>query len=69
MKEPLPHRYWIAYKRTPDWWTGKGGNNARWYDLSTWCDASIGDGNWNYVDECFTFKRAEDKSMFIMRWL
>jgi hypothetical protein len=62
MNNKFPFR--VQYPRTGNWWNGD------WRDLSNWCSASIGECavDWEYIDKCFAFNKARDKTLFLLRW-
>ena len=57
-----PHH--VPFKRTSDWWDSGG----TWYQISTWNNANC-THCWEYVNEKFMFKTAQEKAWFILRWL
>jgi hypothetical protein len=54
-------KYVVECKRTADWWSGG------WRERSEWCVENIGT-DWDYFDECFTFKDSASATLFILRW-
>lgn len=37
-------------------------------DVELWLDQCIGQGNWCYEQDSIAFKRAEAKTLFLLRW-
>lgn len=45
-----------------------GNTNTGWLEPMRWCSTRF-DNNWRYVGEgVFEFRRAEDHTMFLLRW-
>ena len=57
-------KFKVFYPRTLNWYS------SRWYELSTWCNETIGHASkWNYIDSHFVFYAEEDEIAFRLRWL
>jgi hypothetical protein len=63
MKQDLVFPYCVPYPRTGNWY-------CVWRELSSWMTDNFGKCavNWEYMDEKFWFKTAEDKTLFLLRW-
>ena len=61
----VQYPYRTAVQRTGDWYDSGG----RWYQLSTWCDKTLGRGNWEYYGGEFVFEKESDYMLFKLKWL
>jgi hypothetical protein len=58
------------------WYVAPDGKDGQWYGYYTWCNETIGkwcninDGEspWEFMDDCFLFRREADLLMFKLRW-
>lgn len=55
--------YIVVYPRPKDWW------NGRWPEVSGWCADTFGGDNWEYAFHRFYFRKEEDRTAFILRWM
>ncbi len=58
----------VPYPRQINWWPSAG-HNGHWYELSTWCNEAFGQGNWDYINQCFLFEAKEAETLFKLKWL
>ena len=56
--------YSVEYLRTRNWYNVTGD----WYQISTWCTQTFGQGNWEYINQCFMFEQESHKVVFLLRW-
>lgn len=56
------------YTRTEFWWTRPDGSAGDWKLLSDWCNATCGEGNWEYYNNQFVFEKEADLTTFLLRW-
>lgn len=56
------YKYRVPFKRTGKWWDGD------WRDISTWCNQTIGPGNWDYYYDGFVFEKERDYMIFKLKW-
>lgn len=54
----------ITFPRTGDWYDSGG----TWYRVSTWCNSTFGEGNWNYYGGDFVFEKERDFLLFKLKW-
>ena len=60
--------YRVHFPRTNNWW-GPGWEGGDWAKISSWCNETIGKGEWEYYAESFVFCEEKHKMLFQMRWL
>lgn len=56
--------YGVKYPRTANWYT----SGSDWYQLSTWCTQTFGQGNWDYNNQYFMFEHESHMTWFRLRW-
>jgi len=56
--------YNVRYPRTSGWYNNLGD----WYQISTWCAHTFGQGNWEYINQYFMFEQESHKTLFLLRW-
>lgn len=54
--------YHVHYPRTQNWY------EDNWRELSEWCTATYGKGNWEYMNSYFLFATDLDALLFKLRW-
>ncbi len=52
----------VYWPRTANWYT------EDWREMSSWCDATFGPGEWEYFNTEFRFKNQEQVNWFVLRW-
>jgi hypothetical protein len=60
-----PYKYRVPFKRTSGWYDNEG----TWYQISTWCNRTLGPGNWDYFYDGFVFEKESDYMLFKLKWL
>ena len=60
-----PYKYRVEFRKTSGWYDSGG----TWYKISTWCNQTLGPGNWDYYYDGFVFEKESDYMLFKLKWL